>query len=389
MNTQAGVSGGTHEGWMQSSTCRAVDEAGRAAGRAYGLAESMARTWAVLLERQAKQRFGSPDATQRATLDGLAQAFACDRLEELAEGLVTDENWDAWLAGVTVPPPAPGLPPYTKNLEIDFERSGPSIDTHFRATMQDGGKALIHLRMQKWYQPNLDRHLYEESCKLERKFGSMPMVCVFLLWPPADGPGVTGRYEERDSAGSVKRVFSYQIKRAWEMELEDVTHSAGTMLLAPLTRGSKQRMPEIVRRIKKGLQQLKPDAKTRDAVWDAVYWSMGLICDLDECHHALGDMLPVIQQSHYYLSAKGQAFLDEYSAAQRDGPRTAARALVLRQASRRFGAAPGAAEELLASATLERLEWLAQHVLTAADWPSLLASASTVGNERGRRHQQA
>jgi hypothetical protein len=389
MNTPASVSGGTHEGWMQSSTCRAVDEAGRAAGRAYGLAESMARTWAVLLQRQARQRFGNPDATQRATLDGLAQAFACDRLEELAEGLVTAASWNAWLAGVTVPPPAAGLPPYTKNLEIDFERSGPSIDTHFRAAMKGGGRALIHLRMQKWYQPNLDRHLYEESCKLERKFGSMPMVAVFLLWPPADGPDVTGRYEERDSAGNVKRVFTYQIKRAWEMELEEVTHSVGTMMLAPLTRGSKQRMPEIVRRVKKALQRHKADAKTRDALWDAVYWSMGLICDLDECHHALGDMLPVIQQSHYYQSAKGQAFLDEYSAAQRDGPTMAARALVLRQATRRFGAAPGAAQELLASATLERLKGLTQHALTAADWPSLLASAPTVGSEPGHGHQQA
>jgi hypothetical protein len=56
----------------------------------------------------------------------------------------------------------------------------------------------------------------------------------------------------------------------------------------------------------------------------------------------------------------------------------AARALVPRHAIRRFGAAPVAAEELLASVTLERLERLAQHVLTAADWQSLLATASTV-----------
>ena len=43
---------------MQSSTCRAVDEAGRTAGREYGLAESISRTLAWLLSRQARQKFG-------------------------------------------------------------------------------------------------------------------------------------------------------------------------------------------------------------------------------------------------------------------------------------------------------------------------------------------
>ena len=120
------------------------------------------------------------------------------------------------------------------------------------------------------------------------------------------------------------------------------------MLLAPLTKGSRQRMPEIVQMVKKGLDQCKADAKTRDMVWDAVYWSMGLICDLDEAHRALGDMLPVIHASRNYLSAKGQAFLEAYSAAQSEGPLAAARTLVLRQATGRFGARPGAADTLAA-----------------------------------------
>src|SRR5438876_765961 len=106
---------------MQSSTCRAVEEAGKAAGRAYGLAEAQARELARLLNRQAKQKFGGADPAGRETLDGLAQAFACDRLEELADRLVAAPSWAAWLAGVAVPPPAPGLPDYTRDLEIDLE----------------------------------------------------------------------------------------------------------------------------------------------------------------------------------------------------------------------------------------------------------------------------
>src|SRR5262249_50327529 len=140
-----------NDGWSQSSTCRAVEAAGTAAGHDYGLAEATSRTLARLLNRQAQQKFGAADTTGRATLDGLAQAFACRQLEELADRLLTAPGWPEWLAGVAMPPPAPGMPDYTKNLDIDFEPSSPGIDTHLKACLTDGTPIRIHLRLQKWY----------------------------------------------------------------------------------------------------------------------------------------------------------------------------------------------------------------------------------------------
>jgi len=93
MTEKSASSGGTHEGWMQSSTCRAVEEAGKAAGREYGLTDAMSRALARLLKRQAKQKFGSADVAGYATLDGLAQAFARQQLEELGDRLVTASSW--------------------------------------------------------------------------------------------------------------------------------------------------------------------------------------------------------------------------------------------------------------------------------------------------------
>ena len=150
---------------MQSSTCRAVDEAGRIAGREYGLAESVSRTLAGLLSRQARQKFGAADATGRATLDGLARAFAIDQLEELGDRLLASSSWNEWLAGIVVPPPAEGLPPYTRNLDIDLEPEGPSIDTYLQAELPPDGTMIAHIRIQKWYQPDLDRHLFESESK--------------------------------------------------------------------------------------------------------------------------------------------------------------------------------------------------------------------------------
>ena len=85
--------------------------------------------------------------------------------------------------------------------------------------------------------------------------------------------------------------------------------------------------------------------------------------------------MPAIQQSPGYLAAKGQAFLDGYAMAQRVGPLAALRALVLRQATRRFGESPDDGARLAAISTLEELEALAQRVLSAADWSAMLARA--------------
>jgi hypothetical protein len=328
---------------------------------------------AGLLSRQARQKFGGADKTGRATLDGLARAFAVDRLGELGDRLLTSSSWNEWLAGVVVPPPAGDLPSYAKNLDIDLEPSGESIDTYMRVGLRAGGTMIVHIRIQKWYQPDLDRHLFEASRKIERKHGQMPMVAVFLMWPPAEGPGMTGRFEERDAAGKVTRSFTYTIHRAWEMTAEEVTQSPGTMMLAPLTKGARERMPEIVRMIKQGLERNRADAKTREMVWVAAYWGMGLVCDLDEAHRALGNVLPQIQRAKHYLGAKGQAFLEAYSSAQEEGRRQAGRDLVLRQATRRFGQDADGAAAIASITEPDDLDALAQRVLTAADWRSLLA----------------
>jgi hypothetical protein len=200
----------------------------------------------------------------------------------------------------------------------------------------------------------------------------MPTVVVFFFWPPAEGPGMTGKFEGRDARGNVKRTFTYTIKRAWEFTAEELVHNPATMTLAPLSKGAKERMPAIVQMVKKGLNECKPDAKTRAMVWGAFYWAMGLVCDVEDADRALGDMLPVVQRCGNYLSAKGQAFMGAYSVAQTEGPLSAARALILRQATHRFDEWPGAGEKIAAITSLTDLEALAQRVLTAADWPTLL-----------------
>ncbi len=359
-------------GWMKSSTCRAVAEEGKAAGVAYALAETASRTVASLLYRQARGRFGGENPDARAFLDSLAHAFARERLEELADRLVAATGWTDWLADRQPPPPAPTLPDYARNLEIDLEMSGPSIDTYYEATMLGTKqKQIFHLRIQKWRQPDLDRILYEESCKAERRLGSMPTVVVIFMWPPAEGPGATGRYEVKDAKGKVQQVFTYTIRRAWELSVEEAVKSVGTMILAPLCQNARPRMPEIVRMIQSNLDAAKADDKTREMVWDVVYWSMGLVCSLEEANRAMGDQLAVLQQTKNYKSAKGDAFMQAYSASMQEGPIVGTRDLILRQARRRFGENPQAEAVLNGISSIETLERIALRLFSATGWSKL------------------
>ncbi len=377
MSTSANTTGEDDGFWSRSSTCRAVEAEGHELGRAYGLAESTSRTLATLLSRQARTKFGGANPAGRATIDGLAQAHATATLAGLGERLVGAKSWDDWLAGVAVPPPAPGLPDYTRDLDINLEPSEPSIDTYARVGLRAGESAVVHIRLQKRYQPDLDRHLYENSRKVELKHGSMPMVCVMLMWPPAEGPGMTGRYEERDATGNLTHVFTYMIQKAWEVPAEDVMQGPSTMMMAPLTRGARERMPEIVRMMSERLKQTQARAETVEKLWTTAYWHMGLVCDVDEAHRALGDLLPGIQRSPEYLTIKGHAFLEGYSAAQHEGRLMAARDLVLRQATARFGHDGDAMASIAPIDEPSEFEALADRVLTADSWTSLMARSNS------------
>ena len=360
---------------MKSSTCRATHLEGRAAGRAYGLAEGGSAILARLLHRQAKERFKANPAGKEF-LTALADGFALDQLNELGTRLFSATGWDDWLSGITPPPRVSGPPEYTKNLEMDFEPTTASIDTHMAVDMPPMGKTYLHFRIQKWYQPNLDLVLYEESCRNERKYKKMPVVVVVLMSPPVEGPGMTGRYEDRDSSGKVRQTFTYQIRRAWEESPEEMANNCGTLMLAPLGRGSRERLPEIVGMMKKTLEKQKADEKVVSASWNAAYWALGFIFSTDEAHAALGEVWDYIQSTKDYQSALGHGFMESYPDSLKEGELTVLRELIESQLTVRFGASPEIAPRLASIPNKHTLEALGMKVLSVPDLPTFLSSIS-------------
>lgn len=360
----------TQRGWQLSSTVRDCEATGREEGEAYARAESRAAILAGILRKQARQHFGCADPAGQEKLTALATGFAGDQLEDLGERLLTAESWSSWLANVEVPV-APPYPDYAKNVDINLDPDQPSIDTLMKVGMMGGGEGVVLLRLQKWHQPDLDKVLFDESLRLERLHKHRPIIAVILMWPASDDPRITGSYTGLDPSGKQTTV-TYSLRRAWELLPEDALRSPGTMMLAPLCKGAKERMPEIITKIAQGLKGHKTDSRTIEAVWVTVYWAMGIVCTLEEAHAALGEHLAFIHSTPDYRTAKGHCFLDGYDAGTKAGTVAGARGLILRQGAARWGKDARAEAALAAIEDANRLEALALQVLTAAGWSALL-----------------
>ncbi len=360
----------TSYGWRQSSTCRAIEDEGKSAGQAFGLGESGATTLVRVLTHLGRQKFGREDAVIKAKLEALEAGHALAELTTLGERLTTAPDWPSWLGEVVAPTP-PIYPDFAKNLEIDFEMCAPSIDTYHRANSPDD-EFTFHIRMQKWYQPELDKMMFEEQLKLKRRHNRRVETLVILMWPSADGPEITGQYVGPDESGAVQS-FKYILKKAWEMEPEDTYAGISTMMLTPLTRGAKERMPELFANMRQLVKKQKVKAETLNVFWTCIYWTMGIVLEKDRVEAIMADLMPGVRTSKDYRSSLGHAFEEAYGKATTEGPAIALRELIARVGTVRFGSESQVASRLEAIDSADELEAKAKRLTTAMNWEEMLA----------------
>ena len=358
-------------GWDLSSTCRGLQEAAKAHARRIAHAETGAQALAQVLSAQARGKFGADHPPGQALLDALAAARAVEPLKQLGAKLLEAPDWGAWLAGVEAPPPAPDdSPEYSNDEDIDLEPEQPFIELTMQTGAVAGKKLIIQCRLQKWYQPEIGEVLYHEARRLEKRFKIPVQMVVMLMWPSADGPNVTGRYRAIDPLKR-KIDFRYEVRRAWEMPPEEMLNSISTMMMIPLAKGAKQRMPELIRSMRERLARRKKP-RDHELAWTAFYWAMGMVCTLEEANALLGDLLPLVQGTKDYKKAYGHAFQRGYGPALAEGPLLAVRELIGLQAKQRFGDDPARRTALDSVNTLPALKAIAGRVATATDWANLI-----------------
>ena len=371
-------------GWGNSATCRATESNFEVNGLAFGQAESGASTLARVLLLQARQRFGREEAESRSRLDVLGAGHAVEELLSFGEALFDASDWVSWLAAATAPA-VPEFPDSARDLDMDFAPTEPSIDSFFKTSLPDGSKVVFHLRLQKWYQPDLDRVIFLEQQKVIRLQGCRCQSLVFMMWPLADGLGATGAYTGKDDCGKVQSI-KYIIRKAWEMEPEEALATGpGGLMLVPLTRGAKSRMSELVERMKEVVAARKPDEKTLSLVWVSIYWTMGMVCTAEEAEAFLGtELMAFIRSSKDYISVTGRSFLEGYQKGTALGPTLVLRQLVKRQGTRRFGESPEAQAILDQTSSADHLEAMALRALAANDWSFLKPVPSPIHPPSGQ-----
>lgn len=248
---------------------------------------------------------------------------------------------------------------------------------------------LAHIEFQSSPDPHQDRRIAAYNA-LARWRHRLPVYSVvFLLRPQARSRGATGR--SHDMAGGPDGTygvdFRYRVVRVWEVPPDVfLAGGLGTLPLAPIGAVDLAGVANVVRRVDRRLTAELPPAEAQD-FRTATLLLLGL-------RHSR----QVVRQLMKGLgNMKGNSFceilLDEgraegFKKGRAEGRAEAAREIVLRLGTRRFGPPDDQARAALAAVTdLRRLQRLTDRVLDAGGWDELLrprAGGRANGRTTGR-----
>jgi predicted transposase YdaD len=220
---------------------------------------------------------------------------------------------------------------------------------------------LGHVEFQSGYEADLGERTLQYSVLLRRRHHLPVRSVIVLLRPAADGPAMTGRLQWRRPDGRSYLTFHYDIVRAWERTVEELLAGGlGTLPLAPLADVRQETLPGVILRME---ERIDREAEPGEAglLWTATYLLMGLRYPRELAARLLRGVRAMKDSVTY------QAILEE-------GETAAARRILLRQGSKRFGPCPPALQATIEGITsVDRLEQLAERLLDAESWEKLLA----------------
>jgi predicted transposase YdaD len=286
--------------------------------------------------------------------------------------LLIDSDPAGWLRWIGLPVNGPVRP-----IESDVSTVLAEVDKVLRV---DGPSPwLAHLELQSSHDRTLPIRMLQYHSLLLRRHESPVESTVILLRRQADGPELSGRFEQRSPRGRLTIAFEYEVVRLWQRPVEELLNgSLGLVPLAPLANLGDATLPDVIAQIDDRLERDAPTASVGD-FWANTRILMGLRYDREQVNHVLRRVREMRESETY------QDILEEgriegvgigVQQGRAEGRIEGERRLLLRFAAAKLGAPTDAIRARLNGITdLDTLERLAERVLTATTWEELLDGA--------------
>jgi predicted transposase YdaD len=256
-------------------------------------------------------------------------------------------------------------------IEADVSTVTAAADKVLR--LREPESEIVHVELQAGYDRELGERALEYSVLLKRRHRLPIRSILVLLRPEADGPEMTGLVEHQRSDGRRYLIFEYDIVRAWQKPVDMVLAGGlGTLPLAPLADVSPSVLPDVIRRMEERISQEVSPAEA-GLLWTATYVLMGLRYSPELATQILQGVRAMKESATY------QAIIEEGRVEGREEGRVEgrveeARAILLRQGTKRFGPPTPQAQAALETITaIDRLELLSERLLDVESWDELLA----------------
>lgn len=260
---------------------------------------------------------------------------------------------EGWLAWIGLPPDGP-----VESIESDVGTVLAAVDKVLR--VEGPAPWIAHLELQSRRDPRLPARMVQYNALLLHRHQVVVESTVILLRPEADGPELTGRFEQHGPTGFRTISFGYHVIRLWERPVEEILGgSLGILPLAPLADVEPAQLPGIVSRLDARFSQEAPPTVAEE-LRAATFLLLGLRYDPRTAREVTRTMSWLQDSSTYH------ALLDE-------GRVDEARRLILALGTEKFGTTDQSVVTRIESIEdLDRLELLVRRILTAKSWTELL-----------------
>ncbi|MCZ2341531.1 MAG: DUF4351 domain-containing protein [Bacteroidales bacterium] len=227
-------------------------------------------------------------------------------------------------------------------------------------------QTIVDLNFQTGPDTALPRRLHLYNAALHSRYNVPVRSILVLLRQKADAPNLTGTLTYGEAGCKIE--FRYDVIRLWQLPVEDFLHAnlaalpLATLCRMPAGQPLTEALRDVVQAIHRRLGQETTHADAMKLMTAAYILTKLRVkkTDLDSLYRGVGPMNE----------------LTAYDEDVEKGERHGRAQTLLRQGRRRFGEPDAAAEaELRSIRDLERLDRLADAILTANSWAELLATA--------------